>query len=131
MDGHLRARALHEITRAPAWVSLGPASAPRMMFVHGGFHTAMLESEPPLVPDGRVHGVLARALYGEPTGRIQPDGYPERSLRWVDRIPEGLTVTAAMTAAAPTGDPMCGITRMAARPFSSTLEPARAGISPG
>jgi protein phosphatase len=31
-------------------------------------------------------------LYGEPTGRIQPDGYPERSLRWVDRIPPGLTV---------------------------------------
>ena len=30
----------------------------------------------------RPHGALARALYGEPTGRIQPDGYPERSLRW-------------------------------------------------
>ena len=38
------------------------------------------------------HGALARALYGEPTGRMQPDGYPERSLRWVDRIPAGLTV---------------------------------------
>ena len=37
-------------------------------------------------------GALARALYGEPTGRTQPDGYPERSLRWVDRIPAGLTV---------------------------------------
>ena len=39
-----------------------------------------------------MQGVLSRALYGEPTGRTQQDGYPERSLRWVDRIPEGLTV---------------------------------------
>jgi protein phosphatase len=39
-----------------------------------------------------VQGVLARALYGEPTGRLQPDGYPERSLRWVDRIPPGIRV---------------------------------------
>jgi protein phosphatase len=31
-------------------------------------------------------------LYGEPTGRTQGDGYPERSLRWVDRIPAGITV---------------------------------------
>jgi protein phosphatase len=35
---------------------------------------------------------LARALYGEPTGRTQPDGFPERSLRWTDRIPRGVTV---------------------------------------
>jgi protein phosphatase len=52
----------------------------------------MLEQPAPEPPFGRVQGVLARALYGEPTGRIQPDGYPERSLRWVDRIPAGLTV---------------------------------------
>jgi protein phosphatase len=62
------------------------------MFVHGGFHTAMLEDSPPPPPEGRVSGVLSRALYGEHTGRTQQDGYPERSLRWVDRIPQGLTV---------------------------------------
>jgi protein phosphatase len=45
----------------------------------------------PLRP-GRPGGVAARALYGEPTGHTQPDGFPERSLRWIDRIPRGLTV---------------------------------------
>ena len=40
----------------------------------------------------RADGPVARALYGEPTGATQPDGYPERSIRWVDRIPHGWTV---------------------------------------
>ena len=62
------------------------------VFVHGGFHTAMLETEAPEHGLERAHGVMARALFGEPTGRTQPDGYPERSLRWVDRIPAGITV---------------------------------------
>jgi protein phosphatase len=35
---------------------------------------------------------MARALYGQPTGRIQDDGYPDRSLAWTQRIPAGLTV---------------------------------------
>jgi protein phosphatase len=83
----LRARAAHEFARAPAWLIQGSR-----LFVHGGFHTAMLEEPPPPAPEGRVTGVLSRALYGEHTGRQQGDGYPERSLRWVDRIPRGLTV---------------------------------------
>jgi len=83
----LRERAAPMLEQAPAWLLQG-----NRFFVHGGFHTAMLEEAPPPVPEGRVTGVLARALYGEHTGRIQPDGYPERSLRWVDRIPHGLTV---------------------------------------
>jgi protein phosphatase len=87
LDPALRERTLQEVVRAPAWIVHGS-----VLFVHGGFHTAMLDEPPPPVPDGRVRGVLARALYGEPTGRLQPDGYPERSLRWVDRIPAGLTV---------------------------------------
>jgi hypothetical protein len=87
LDDGLRERAATAIKAAPAWVGWGS-----IMFVHGGFHTAMLEGPPPPVPDGKLHGVLSRALYGEPTGRTQPDGYPERSLRWVDRIPAGLTV---------------------------------------
>jgi hypothetical protein len=87
LDDALRERALCEIALAPAWLRHGDA-----VFVHGGFHTAMLEEQ--TQPHGleRPHGVAARALYGEPTGRIQPDGYPERSLRWVDRIPAGVTV---------------------------------------
>jgi protein phosphatase len=87
LDAALRQRAAVEIARAPAWVRHGQA-----LFVHGGFHTAMLLGPPASAPEGRVQGVLARALFGEPTGRLQPDGYPERSLRWVDRIPAGLTV---------------------------------------
>ncbi len=89
LDPALADRALAEIARAPAWLRVGAA-----FFVHGGFHDAMLMAPPPLAPfaGGRVSGLLARALYGEPTGRMQPDGFPERSLRWVDRIPAGLTV---------------------------------------
>ena len=87
LDPALRARVLAEIARAPAWLRRGNA-----LFVHGGFHTAMLERPAPPVGLGRPEHVVARALYGEPTGRIQPDGYPERSLRWVDRVPAGLTV---------------------------------------
>lgn len=92
LDTSLRERAAAEINRAPAWIWHRLVSGRRILFVHGGFHTAMLDEAPSQAPTGRVHGVLARALYGEPTGRIQPDGYPERSLRWVDRIPAGLTV---------------------------------------
>lgn len=87
LDPALRGRALAEISRAPAWVQDG-----NRLFVHAGFHTDMLDRPPPPLELGRAHGAVARALFGEPTGRIQPDGYPERSLRWVERIPAGLTV---------------------------------------
>jgi protein phosphatase len=87
LDQVLRDRVMVEVARAPAWLLSGDR-----LFVHGGFHTAMVEAPSPAVGLERPGPVLARALYGEPTGRIQPDGYPERSLRWVDRIPAGLTV---------------------------------------
>jgi len=86
LDPGLRALALHAINAAPAWVIQGNRA-----FVHGGFHPAMLD-EPPPPALGRVSPLLSRALFGETTGRMQPDGYPERVLRWVDRIPAGLTV---------------------------------------
>ncbi len=87
LDQALRDRVLVEVARAPAWLRSGDR-----LFVHGGFHTAMVEAPSPVVGLERPGPVLARALYGEPTGRTQPDGFPERSLRWVDRIPAGLTV---------------------------------------
>lgn len=90
LDPGLAERAVAEIARAPAWLRRGGA-----FFVHGGFHTGMLEQPAPRpnpVTAGRADGLLARALYGEPTGRTQADGFPERSIRWVDRIPAGLTV---------------------------------------
>jgi len=86
LDGSLRDRALQEISRAPAWLVMD-----HVAFVHGGFHPAMLNEKPP-PPLGRVDPLLSRALFGETTGRMQPDGYPERILRWVDRIPAGITV---------------------------------------
>jgi protein phosphatase len=87
LDDALRERAVLETARAPAWLRHGNA-----IFVHGGFHTDMLEQAPPPHGLDRPQGPVARALYGEPTGRTQPDGYPERSLRWVDRIPASVTV---------------------------------------
>ena len=85
-DPALRTRALLEIGRAPAWLVLG-----QRVFVHGGFHTGMLEQDPP--PGlGRVTPLLSRALFGETTGRMQEDGYPERRLSWVDHIPRDFTV---------------------------------------
>jgi len=86
LDDALKARAMRLIADAPVWLQHGSA-----LFVHGGFHTEMLAGPPPPI-EGRPYGALARALYGEPTGRTQDDGYPERSLRWVDRIPRGITV---------------------------------------
>jgi 3',5'-cyclic AMP phosphodiesterase CpdA len=87
LDPSLRARVQEEAALAPAWLQRGDA-----LFVHGGFHSRMLEEPAPVIGPDRVEGAVARALYGQPTGRTQPDGYPERSLRWVDRIPAGITV---------------------------------------
>lgn len=88
LDPELRAAAAETLPLAPAWVQAG-----RRLFVHGGFHTDMLDQPAPAPPTAEhAAGALARALYGEPTGRTQPDGYPERSLAWVDRIPSGFTV---------------------------------------
>ncbi len=86
LDAPLRARTLIEVARAPAWIRHG-----QTVFVHGGFHTDMLY-EPPPDGLGRVMPALSRALFGQTTGRRQADGYPERVLDWVNRIPPGLTV---------------------------------------
>ena len=87
LDEPLRERTVREVLRAPAWLRHGGN-----LFVHGGFHSSMLEQPPPSVDLERPHGAASRALYGEPTGRTQADGYPERSLNWVDRIPAGIVV---------------------------------------
>jgi hypothetical protein len=87
LDEPLRARIQQEAARAPAWLTWRQA-----VFVHGGFHSAMLEQPSPANGLNRAEGVVSRALFGEPTGRTQQDGYPERSLRWIDRVPVGWTV---------------------------------------
>jgi len=88
-DGEaLRARAVAEIARAPAWLRDGGR-----FFVHGGFHDAMLARPPPAEAGARrPEGIVTRALFGQVTGRMRADGYPERVYGWVDRIPQGLTV---------------------------------------
>ena len=86
LDEEFRPLVLAAIDVAPAWIIQGHRA-----FVHGGFHPAMLD-EPPPPALGRVSAIMSRALFGETTGRMQPDGYPERVLRWVDRIPHGLTI---------------------------------------
>ena len=87
LDAATATRAFHEITRAPAWVA-----RPGAIFVHGGFHPAMLTNPPPSFPTGRPDKLLARALYGQTTGRTTGAGKPERLLAWIDTIPSGITV---------------------------------------
>ncbi len=83
----LAARALTEIIRAPAWLASG-----QKFFVHGGFHPGML-TEPALpFPPGRPPALMARALYGQTTGRTTGAGKPERLITWVNTIPAGMTV---------------------------------------
>ena len=86
LDPTMRERALHEIGMAPAWLAAGDT-----FFVHGGFHPAMLHQSAPAAL-GKVDTLMSRAMFGETTRKMQPDGYPERLLRWVDRIPAGMTV---------------------------------------
>jgi protein phosphatase len=86
LDDPLKQRVCHEVARAPAWLMNG-----KSFFVHAAFHTAMLGHDPPLAL-GPVDPLLSRALFGETTGRTQPDGFPERLLRWVNHIPAGLKV---------------------------------------
>jgi protein phosphatase len=84
----LRDPTLEMIASAPAW-----AGSEGRLFVHGGFHPAMLETPgEPMPASGRPGPLLARALYGQTTGRVTGAGKPERLLRWVDDIPANLTV---------------------------------------
>ncbi|WP_369412714.1 metallophosphoesterase [Neoroseomonas alba] len=88
-DGEaLKARAIAEIGRAPAWLVLG-----RLMFVHAAFHDGMLQHpSPPDAGEARPEGLVGRAIFGQVTGRRSADGFPIRLTNWVDRIPTWLTV---------------------------------------
>lgn len=86
---NLRDRTRETIVAAPAWAMRGP-----MFFVHGSFHPGMLDEPPPSFPPGRACPLLARALYGQTSGRVTGSGKPERLLRWVEDIPRGMTVYA-------------------------------------
>ena len=86
--GDLARRAVEEIARAPAWLSLGAWG-----FVHAGWHPTMQHrAPPPGAGASKPDPLLSRALFGQVTGRMQADGFPERLHGWVDRIPAGFTV---------------------------------------
>lgn len=88
LPANLRERTLAAITAAPAW-----DGAAGRFFVHGGFHPGMLHEAPQTMPaQGRPGPLLARALYGQTTGRVTGSGKPERLLSWVNDIPAGITV---------------------------------------
>ena len=102
LDPGLSAAAIAAIATAPAWLRHHDA-----FFVHGGFHTAMLDRPPPEdAGAARPDALVARALFGETTGRVQADGYPERVYRWVDRIPPGLTVYCGHSVRSTDGRPL-------------------------
>ncbi len=102
LDTALRARAAAAIRTAPAWLRIRDN-----VFVHGAFHTAMLDRpSPPDIMARRPDGLVSRALYGETTGRMQADGYPERSYGWIDRIPAGITVYCGHSVRSTDGRPL-------------------------
>ncbi len=100
LDTPLRRRFLEEAPQAPLW-----SRQESRVFAHAGFHTEMMVHDAPATEIGRALGVSARALFGEPTGKVQGDGFPERSLRWVGRIPSGVTVYVGHDRRSPDGRP--------------------------
>jgi len=82
-----KARALAEIVRAPFWLRIK-----NLLFVHGGFYAGMLHEPSPSFPPARPEPMLARALYGQTTGRTLSSGRPERLINWVEDIPAGIKI---------------------------------------
>jgi len=78
--------AVSVIGKAPYWVAIGGT-----LVVHGAFHPDMLGC-PPRGGHDAPKKLKALALYAETDGRKDADGFPIRTHRWVDRIPEGLQV---------------------------------------
>lgn len=110
LDAGTAARTLTAITRAPAWIVAG-----NMMFVHGGFHPAMLTTPSPEFPQSRPDRLLARALYGETTGRVTGAGKPERVLNWIERIPADMTVYCGHDQRSTNGRPLTLISQAGGR----------------
>ena len=111
---------------APAWVA-----SPHVLFVHGGFHPAMRRQPPRRSPTRRPDPLLARALFGQTTGRATAAGRPERQLDWIEDIPAGITVYCGHDRRSQNGRPYVRDMRPAAARCFSIPVPAKAGICPG
>lgn len=94
-------RAIAAIQGAPAWLS-----RPGQIFVHGALHPDMLLEASPDHAFAARGEAIARALFGETTGRRRANGMPERLYGWVDRIPAGLTVFCGHDVMARDGRPL-------------------------
>lgn len=82
----LTAATIAAIAAAPAWAGL---RAHR--FIHAAWHPAMEHGLPPSDAGmRRTTPPVARAIYGEVTGRTNPDGFPERRHDWIDLMPRGI-----------------------------------------
>lgn len=77
----------HMIAGAPVWQRIN-----QTFFLHASFHTLMLTIPPPETGIGKLSAPVSRALFGETTGQLQKDGYPERRLNWIHSVPQGMTV---------------------------------------
>lgn len=72
----------------PLWLVVG-----NHIFAHAAVDPLMLDFPTALTVEAGGRGRLASlALYGETTGKITEDGFPERIYTWIDRIPNGYTV---------------------------------------
>jgi protein phosphatase len=87
LDPAQKLRILEEIKRAPFWLRVR-----NMLFVHGGFYPGMLLEPSPPFPTTRPEPMIARAIYGQTTGRLLGSGRPERLINWVDDVPAGMKV---------------------------------------
>lgn len=75
------------LMRAPYWFSVAGH-----VLTHGAFHPEMLTCASQGLGDHVPRKLKAMALYGETEGKLNADGFPIRTYRWIDRIPGAHTV---------------------------------------
>lgn len=75
------------LMRAPYWYNVDGH-----VLTHGAFHPEMLDCPSQGLGHHVPRKLKALALYGETEGKLNAEGFPIRTYRWVDRIPDGVTV---------------------------------------
>lgn len=68
------------------------------LFVHGAYNPGMIGDlayasvGPKYTAKKKYGGLSSLALYAESSGKTKPNGYPERTYNWTDKVYSGLTV---------------------------------------